>query len=94
MPEKMDCDFEIGEICLYYEEGAQLRCEILHRSLEGKRLYLTLKVVGVIREALPMFSEFNKIGFVFEVWKDAAVKYFPGLWYLKEVTPQNLNSLN
>ena len=93
VPERSDADFQEGEICIYNEDGARFKCKIIKRFLREGMLYLTLKILEVIQPHV-IFSTFNEVGREFTVDKDPTVKYYPGLWYLEEITPASMSDLN
>lgn len=87
MADKPDTAFVVGETCVYDENDPLLpyvaKCKILSRSVQNGVLAIKLKVVVVITPS-KLFPQFNEPGFVFSAVKDANVKYFSGLWYLRE----------
>jgi len=93
MPERSDADFREGEICIYNEDNGRFKCKIVNWSLQEGFLHLTLKILEVIYPNT-MFPGHNKVGLEFSVNKDSSIKYFPGLWYLEEVTPASMSGLN
>ena len=88
MAVKPDTAFVAGETCIYDENDLLLpyvaKCKILSRSIRDGKLAVELRVVAVITRS-NLFLEFNEPGFVFSVVKDMNIKYFSGLWYLREV---------
>ena len=84
---KPDTAFVAGETCIYDENDPFLphvaKLKILSRSVRNGVLTMRLKVVAVITPS-KLFPKFNEPGFVFSVVKTANVKYFSGLWYLRE----------
>ena len=87
MAVKPDTSFVVGETCIYDENDPILeyvaKCGIVARNIVGDTLMLKLQVVEAITPSR-LFPEFNNPGFVFSAVKDKNIKYFSGLWFLRE----------
>ncbi len=83
---KQETDFQVGDECMYKEDGGIQRCRVVSRELEDGMLRLELEVLENINPPFhAAIVRIAQVGEVFTASKPVTGLAWHGIWHIEEV---------